>query len=207
MNRVLGALRSGWVRAAFVVVALGAAAVAVAGEWDAIVPALRSMPLLAVLGALITGVVYLTLTMLSWSAVLGDLGTRLRFRDAFGVFFVSQLGKYVPGGVWNLVAASELGADHRIPRRRSLSAMAVTVLVSIVSGLAVAAPAIALSAGADQGSYRWVWLLIPVSLVLLAPPVLNRLLALAMRVARREPLEHPLTARGTLTAVAWSVAA
>jgi uncharacterized membrane protein YbhN (UPF0104 family) len=207
MSKVAAALRSVWVRGAFVLFAVVAASVTVAGQWDAIVPAVRSMPIGVVGAALLAGLIYLPLTMLAWRAILSDLGTSLRFRDAFGVFFASQLGKYVPGGVWNLIAASELGADRKIPRRRSLSAMVVTLLVSIVSGLAVAAPAVAMSAGGADRRYLAVWALLPLSLALLTPPVLNRLLTLAMRVARREPLEHPLTARGTLAAVAWSVSA
>jgi uncharacterized membrane protein YbhN (UPF0104 family) len=206
MGRVLALLRSRWVRYAFVVVALGAAVYAVQREWDDIVPALRQMPVGLVVASFGVGVVYLLLTMMSWRAVLTDLGSRLPGPAAFGVFFVSQLGKYVPGGVWNVVAASELGADHRIPRRRSLSAMLVTVFVSVVSGLAVGVPALALTAGGLQGAYRWLWVLLPVTLALLAPPVMNRVLARVMRLARREPLEHPLTTAGTLQAVGWAVA-
>ncbi len=206
-GRLIALLRSRWTRYGFVAVALAAAVYAVQREWDEIVPALRQMPLGLVLGSLGVGVVYLLMTMMSWRSVLGDLGSRLGPRATFAVFFVSQLGKYVPGGVWNVVAAGELGADHRVPRRRSLSAMLVTLFVSIVSGLAVGVPTLAATAGGLGGAYRWLWLLLPVTLVLLAPPVMNRVLALVMRLARREPLEHPLTARGTLTAVAWAVGA
>ncbi|WP_456845055.1 lysylphosphatidylglycerol synthase domain-containing protein [Cellulomonas sp. P5_C6] len=205
MNRVIAVLRSPWVRLAFVVVALGAATVAVVHQWSDVEQALTSIPVGLVVGALALAVVYLLLTMLSWRAVLTDLGSAVPLRPAFTIFFVSQLGKYVPGGIWNIVAATELGADQQIPRRRSLSAMVVTVLVSIVSGLAVALPALVIAGGAGI-DVRWAWVAIPVALVALAPPVLNRILALAMRVARREPLEHPLTVRGTVAATGWSVA-
>lgn len=207
MKRVLGALRSPWVRGAFVVVALGAAAWAVQREWHDIAPALRDMPVGLLLASLLAGVVYVLLTLMSWRSVLADLGSPLPLRRAFAVFFPSQLGKYVPGGVWNVVAVSELGADLRIPRRRSFSAMAVALLVSVVTGLAVAAPAVTLTSGGASAGYAWVWLALPLAVVLLAPPVSNRLLGTAMRLLRREPLEHPLTVRGTAAAAAWSVAA
>ncbi|QZN87600.1 flippase-like domain-containing protein [Cellulomonas sp. C5510] len=207
MSRVLGALRSPWVRGGFLVVAVAAAVWAVQREWDDIGPALRDMPVGLLLAALLTGVVYLLLTLLSWRAVLADLGSPLPLRKAFAVFFPSQLGKYVPGGVWNVVAVSELGADLRIPRRRSFSAMAVALLVSVVTGLAVAAPALTLTSGGAGAGYAWVWLALPLAVALLAPPVSNRLLGVAMRLLRREPLEHPLTARGTVAAAGWSVAA
>lgn len=207
IGRAVALLRSRWVRYGFVALALGLAVYAVQREWDDLVPALRELPVGLVLGSAAVGVVYLLLTMMSWRAVLADLGSPLGPRATFGVFFVSQLGKYVPGGVWNVVAAGELGADHQIPRRRSLSAMLVTVFVSVVSGLAVGVPTLAATAGGLQGAYRWLWLLLPVLLALLAPPVMNRVLARVMRLARRDPLEHPLTTRGTFAAVAWAVAA
>lgn len=206
MGRLVGLLRSRWVRYGFVAVALAAAVWAVQREWDDIVPALRQMPAGLVVASLGVAFAYLLLTMMSWRAVLADLGSRLGPRATFGVFFVSQLGKYVPGGVWNVVAASELGADHQVPRRRSLSAMLVTLFVSVVSGLAIGVPTLALTAGGLEGAYRWLWLLLPVSVALLAPPVMNRVLGTVMRLARRDPLEHPLTARGTLAAVGWAVA-
>jgi uncharacterized membrane protein YbhN (UPF0104 family) len=205
IGRLVGLLRSRWVRYGFVAVALAAAVWAVQREWDDIVPALRQMPPGLVLASFGVGLVYLLMTMMSWRAVLADLGSRLGPRATFGVFFVSQLGKYVPGGVWNVVAAGELGADHQVPRRRSLSAMLVTLFVSVVSGLAIGVPTLALTAGGLEGAYRWLWLLLPVAVALLAPPVMNRVLATVMRLARREPLEHPLTTRGTLAAVGWAV--
>lgn len=205
MGRVIGVLRSPWTRWVFVLVAVGAAALAVQREWDDIVAALSDMPPGLVAAAFLAGLVYLPVTMLSWRAVLTDLGSTLPLRQALGVFFVSQLGKYVPGGVWNAVAASELGADQRIPRRRSLSAMLVTVFVSLVTGLVVGVPGLALTSGGLSASYRWLWLVLPIALALLVPAVMNRLLAVGMRLIRREPLEHPLTTRGTIAASAWSI--
>ncbi|HEY0119694.1 MAG TPA: lysylphosphatidylglycerol synthase domain-containing protein [Cellulomonas sp.] len=204
MSRLLNALRSRWVRAGFVVVALAAAVYAIVRDRHQIFPALASLPLANVLLALAVNVVYLLFTMASWRAVLADLGSLLGVSESFEVFFVSQLGKYVPGGVWNVVAASELGKDRAIPRRRSLGAMAVALLVSITAGLVVAVPMILLRGGATPGG-TWLWLILPVAIALLTPPVLNRVLAVAMRLLRRDPLEHALTVRGTSIAAGWAL--
>ena len=204
MSRLLAVLRSPWVRRGFVVVALAAAVLAVARDREQVLAALQRLPVGTVLLALAVNVVYLACPLASWRAVLADLGSRLPARAAFEVFFLSQLGKYVPGGVWNLVAASELGRDRAIPRRRSLTAMAVSILVAIVAGLVAAVPALALAGRSVPGG-GWLWLALPVALALLAPPVLNRLLGWLMRLARREPLEHPMTARGTAVAAGWAL--
>jgi len=205
MKRVMAVVRSTPVRVGFLVVALGLAVAAVVRERESVAQALSRMSAGPVVLALLLGALYVVLTLLAWRAVLSDLGSRLPLRAAAPLFLVSQFGKYVPGGVWNVLAAAELGADHRIPRRRSLSAMAVAVLVSVVTGLVVAVVAVALAPASVRGSYGWVLWAAPVLVVLLVPAVLNRLLSVALRLARRQPLEHPLTAAGTLLAVVWSL--
>jgi len=201
---VLGVLRSPWVRIGFVVVALAGAAYAIASDWGPIVAALHRLPLGNALLAVAVNVVYLGCTWASWRAVLTDLGSRLGVRASFEVFFLSQIGKYVPGGVWHMVAASELGLDRQVPRRRSFSAIAVATVVAIATALVAAVPLLVLS-GRSIAARGWLWLSLPVALAFLAPAVLNRLLALAMRVLRREPLEHPMTARGTAAATGWAL--
>jgi uncharacterized membrane protein YbhN (UPF0104 family) len=49
--------------------------------------------------------------------------------------------------------------------------------------------------------------MLPPALLLAAPPVLNRLIALALRVARRPPLPVPLSLAGALRAVGWALLA
>jgi hypothetical protein len=205
VTAVLEVLRSPWVRIGFVVVALGGAGYAVARDWGVILAALHRLPIANVLAAVVVNVVYLACTLASWRAVLADLGSRLPLRVAFELFFVSQLGKYVPGGVWHMVAVTELGLDRAIPRRRSLSAMVVATLVAIATGLVAAAPLLVL-AGRPIPDRGWLWLALPVALGLLVPGVLNRILALATRLLRQEPPEHPMTARGTAAAVGWALA-
>ncbi len=201
---MLGALRSRWVRTGFGVVALAGAGYALVRDRHSILLALHGLPLGHVLLAVLANLVYLVCTMASWRAVLADLGSRLPVRAAFEMFFVSQLGKYVPGGVWHLVAVSELGMDRDIPRRRSVSAIAVATVVGIGTGFVAAVPLL-VQAGRSLPGRGWLWLALPAALLLLAPAVLNRLLGWAMRLLRREPLEQPMTHRGTATAALWAL--
>ncbi|GAA1327957.1 hypothetical protein GCM10009592_15400 [Brachybacterium rhamnosum] len=207
MSRVLEVLRSRAVKAGFLVVALALAVWAVVSQWDEVSAALVSMDPLLLVAALALGLVYVVLTMLSWRAVLADHGTPLPMSSAAPVFLVSQLGKYVPGGVWNIVAAAEMGADHRIPRRRSVSAMLVTLLISMVTGLMLAAISMPFSPPALADRFGWVLVLLPLFVIVLLPPVLGRIVALALRVTKGEPLERPLRWRGIGAAVGWQLLA
>jgi hypothetical protein len=204
---VLAVLRSPAVRVGFVALALALAVAAVAREQSGVVGALGRMGPVGAGSAVVLGAAYIALTMLAWRSVLGDLGSPLSLGASAELFVVSQLGKYVPGGIWNVVAAAELGAAHRIPRRRSLSAMAIAVLVSVVTGLVVAVVALGLGPHDVRDRYGWVLWSTPFFVALLFPPLLNRVLAVGLRIARRPALEQPMTARGTLVAACWSILA
>ena len=73
------------------------------------------------------------LTVLGWRILLADLGSPLHLAPAGGVFFVGQLGKYVPGAVWSIVAQAEMGARLHIPRRRSAVVAFVTVAIAAIA--------------------------------------------------------------------------
>ena len=207
MSRLLALTRNAWVRRAFLVLAFAAAAWAVASRWDDVRAAWSALDALTVLAAFAVSLAYVLATMASWRAVLGDLGSDVPPGPAARMFLVSQLGKYVPGGVWNLVAAAEIGADLRIPRRRSVTAMAVALLVSIVTGLLVAVVAVLAGPAGVRSTYGATLIALPVLIVVLLPPVLNRLLGMLLRLLRRAPLEHPVSGAGIARASAWALLA
>ncbi|MCA5892775.1 flippase-like domain-containing protein [Isoptericola sp. NEAU-Y5] len=205
-GRVLRVLRSPWVRWGFLLVAVGLAVYAVVAAGDELARAAESLSSGRVAVAFVASVVFVGCTFGAWRAVLADLGSPVGVRPALSVFGLSQLGKYVPGGVWNVVAAAEIGADHGIPRRRSVTTTAVATLVGVVSGAVVGLVALPFVATEELGGAAWALWVLPAVAVVLLPPVLNRLVARALRLARREPLEQPLSWRGLGAAALWSVA-
>lgn len=144
--------------------------------------------------------------MLAWRAILTDLGAKMPLSAAARVHFVAQLGKYVPGAVWTFAAQVELGHDLAVPRRRSVTSYLVAVVVTIATGLAVAAAALPLSSPGVARHYRWVVIVIPVLALCVCPPVLRRVLDLAVTVTRRAPLADHLTWRGLGHALWWTLA-
>ena len=148
-------------------------------------------------------------TMLGWRVLLADLGTELHVAPAAGVFFVGQLGKYLPGAVWSIVAQAEMGARLQIPRRRSAVVAFTTVAIAAICGLIVGMPAVPLLiTRGDASTTGWVALLmVPLLGLVLWPRLLNWLIATVLRVLRREPLEHQLSGRAVLGASALFIAA
>ena len=85
--------------------------------------------------------------------------------------------------------------------------MGVFLLVLVGTGLAVVAAAAPLLGPDAVHAYWWLLAALPLALLVLVPPVLYRLLALVVRLARRPPLPRPLSAGGILRAVAWALVA
>lgn len=199
--RAQGRLLDG-LRLVLAVVVVAGVAVAVAGNWAAVSGELARVTPGTLVGAAATAALAPVLTMLGWRVVLADLGSPLHAAPAGGVFFVGQLGKYLPGSVWSVVAQTEMGARLHIPRRRSAVAALTTVGMAAVTGFVAGLPAVPVLLRQEEAADLGWWLAVTVPLLALAfwPPLLNRGIALALRLLRRAPLEHDLSARAVLAA-------
>jgi len=187
------------VRLGFLGVALAFGAWAVARQWDAVVAGFASLNPAMVAGSLVAVVAALLGAMLTWRTLLADLGSPLPLRPAAKVFFVGQLGKYIPGALWPVLAQMEMGRDLGVPRPRSAAAFFLMMPIQLATGLLVTL----VTLGWDR--FGWLLLLVPVLLVLLEPKVINALIGFGLRRLGREPLERPLTRRGMLTALGWAL--
>ncbi|MBG0828039.1 flippase-like domain-containing protein [Planomonospora sp. ID67723] len=193
------------VRLAFLLVALGFGAWAVASQWEAVRAgfARLSWPSLAL--SLVAVVAALCGGMMTWRALLADLGSPLSLRPAARVFFVGQLGKYIPGSLWPVLAQMEMGRELGVPRPRSAAAFFLTMPVQLGSGLLVSAVTLLAALPGAAVPYAWMFLLLPVLGVAFEPRVVNAVIGFGLRKLGREPLERPLTRRGMLTALGWAL--
>jgi glycosyltransferase 2 family protein len=78
----------------------------------------------------------------------------------------------------------------------------LAMVVSLLSGLLTAL--VTLPFVAQATAYRWAFALIPVLLAGLHPRILNALLGRLLKIARRPPLDQPLSGRVMAGALAWS---
>ena len=162
-------------RAAFLVAVVAFAAWGLQGSWRDLVVALSSTPLPGL--AVAAGLVLLGLltTCGAWLRLLAGYGHRLPREDGRRVFFVGQLGKYIPGSVWSMGAHADLARGFGVPVR-------VTVGTSLAFlGLNVATAGLLafgmLAAGMPTLPLpRWAGLLGALGCaVALTPPVVARL--------------------------------
>ena len=190
-------------RIGFLVAVLAFGVFTVRSQYTEVRSSLMELSWPAVVVGLLLAEVSIGLAMLSWRRVLTDLGSPLPLRAASRVYFVGQLGKYLPGSVWPVLAQMELARDHAVPRPRTAAAAIVAIGLGLVGALIVAG---ALLPFAVQGT-GWRLLVLGglvLGLIVASPPVLNRILGRGLALFRRSPLEKPLSSRGLAVAIGYS---
>jgi glycosyltransferase 2 family protein len=202
VKRLLG---SRWLKLAVVVIAVGFGAYKIAEEWHEVHQALGQIGFLSCLWALLALLVMQYATLREWQSLLAGLGSPLRTTTAGRIFFIGQLGKYIPGSLWPVLTQMELGARANVPRTRSASASILTMIVSLATGLLLAAATLPFAH--YSADYDWVFTLIPVILVCLYPRVLNPLLNWLFKLVKRPGLDRPVTLTMLLRPLAWSLLA
>lgn len=179
------------------------AAVFVVRNWDGIVDGLRRLTVLDGVVAMVAIGVGLVGSALTWRSLLAGLGSPLPVPVAARVFLLGQIGKYVPGSVWPIVAQAEMSREHGVPRARAAFASLLQMVVALVTGVVVAAACLAVSAQDALRTYWWLLLVAVAGAVVLVPPVFERLLGLALRLLRR-PGSARLPGRALASAGLWS---
>lgn len=190
---------------AFAVVVIGFITWTVIRSWDDFVSSVLTMQPVWLLGSLVAGFLGVFFSMLAWRAVVMAFGYSISVRDASHVVFVSQIGKYLPGGVWPIVAGSQLGARAGIPAGVTAITLTAQLLVSLIAGSTVAAGAF-LAFPTLAASYGWlVVLAVAVGVMALLPPVLTRIIGFAFRLLRRKDSLPPIRALPLSAAIGWSL--
>ncbi|MCK9896548.1 lysylphosphatidylglycerol synthase transmembrane domain-containing protein [Frankia sp. AgB32] len=192
-----------WLVRGALLLALGLLAVALVSQWRDVRDSYSQLTAASVVASGAATVLAVGTTVLSWRALLAGLGARLPLRAAVRIFFVGQIGKYIPGSVWPVLAQMELSRDYGVSRPKAASASLVVLALAVPSGGLAAAVTLPFVSAKALASYWWALVAVPVFAVLLFPPVLSRLLALAFRLLRRPPLDEPLTLRPIAAGSGW----
>jgi glycosyltransferase 2 family protein len=189
---------------------------ALAKQWNDVEPVLDSIqpnwPLLAASTALVFASYVLLIEV--WRAMLRrwGQGNRLAFVEAARIWFVSNLGKYLPGKVWQIGAMGVMAQRAGVSGVAAVGSSLVINLVNVITGIAIVllsgSEVIALSAGTTGPRLAWAMIAAGIVAVVAMPRLIGPIAALASRLLRRK-IEVPhvpapaiwLAAVGT--AVAW----
>ncbi len=165
-----------------------------ASEWgrvrDAVVDA--SIGWLAV--GLVGAVLAMTTIAWSWADVLVVLGAKVDRVRVVAWYYVGELGKYLPGGVWPVVGRGEMARRGGVGRSRAYASVALSLATLYLAAALVAVVLLpfSLAGGGRLGAEALFLLLLPLGVAVLHPRVLEPLLKLGRRVSRRQlPVEIP----------------
>ena len=101
------------------------------------------------------GAVGTWLTMLGWRIILRDLGSDLHLAQGSGVYFVGQLGKYLPGSLWSVLVQADIASHLKVPRRRTAVAGLLALGLSLLTGVLVGLPAASFLLRRDADAFSW----------------------------------------------------
>ena len=162
---------------------------------------------LDIMDAAVSGVLCLlalVASMLMWRSLLAAVGQPLGLVTAARLYFLTQIGKYLPGSVWPVVAQIELGRERGVPAHLSGLAAAMNLLLGIASGIVVGLGCLLASTG-SVGEYWWLLLPLAALLVLLHPRALRLAVSTLLRLTRRPVVDVEVRASGMLAAGGWSL--
>lgn len=173
------------------------------GRFDEIGDALADTSVLGVLGALVLVCSGLAATGVLWLRLMAGLAAPLPYVDGSAMFFLGQLGKYIPGSIWSIGAQADMARRHQVPPRVTVTAGLLFLGYHVDTAVVVGALAL-ISGRLDPSWPAWVaWVGLAVGLLCLTPGLVR---LLARRIAGRDPgLRWSDTAVViALMAIAWA---
>jgi uncharacterized membrane protein YbhN (UPF0104 family) len=133
------------------------------------------------------GSLAMTLIGVNWLLILRHAGAAAPWRRGMAWFFVGQLGKYVPGGIWPIVGQAELAHRGATPRGAAYSSTAMSMVATFLGAATVAAITGLLTPTDHRALAVAMGALLALLFVAVASPSARRALArLAQRFTTRE---------------------
>ena len=119
--------------APFVGVLIGVSGVAfvtrtLVSRWDDVRESFSRIDLLPLVASLLVGQAAMTLIGAVWVHLLQSRGHDAPRRRAMSWYYVGQLGKYVPGGIWPIVGRAELAVRGGVARGDAYRATAYSLI-------------------------------------------------------------------------------
>jgi len=170
--------RSSWslaARLAFVGAALLVGVLALRGRWDEVGDAVAAIPPWGPPVSLVLVMVGLLCTGFVWLRIMSAHGSSLPAGQGLAIFFLGQLGKYLPGSVWSIGAQATLARRFGAPVRRTTSVGLLFLGVHVATAGLIAATA-GLAGWTDELLPGWLsWPAIVVIPGSVSPWALNRI--------------------------------
>jgi glycosyltransferase 2 family protein len=149
-------------------------------DWD--------FQLIPFLGSVILLVIGYGISGLLWGKMVAELGGPvLEGRDAIRVYMIANLGRYIPGKVWQIIGLAALAKARGVPAPIATGAAVLGQLIA-VSSATLLGLGVFFGANAEWRLYGWIGLgaTLLLCLVISIPATLDRLVDGLFRLARQD---------------------
>ncbi|MSO86024.1 MAG: flippase-like domain-containing protein [Acidimicrobiia bacterium] len=145
--------------------------------------------------AVVLAVVGMTAIAIPWRYAIRSVGEDLPLSQVIARYYVGEIGKYVPGGVWSILGRAELATRWGIPRPAAYGSVLLSLITLYLAAMTMVVMALPALWGSEDAAALVVVALLPVGLGALHPAVLQRTQALVERVIRH-PVDFVIPAWG-----------
>lgn len=163
-------------------------------NWSAVTQTVAQLQWPRVTLSFVAVIVGVACSTLSWQVLVDDLGKPIGVGRGAQIFLVGQLGKYLPGSIWAYILQIELGRKAGLARARIFAATLISLAVIVVAALIAGAIAVPELIGTDPRLewIVWLYLLLPVALVMLHPRILTFFVRAGFKLLRRPRPDSPI---------------
>jgi uncharacterized membrane protein YbhN (UPF0104 family) len=156
-----------------------------------------SVPLL--FSALLVMFVWMLVYGFTWKVLLSGLDEHISLFDSVSVLAVSQVGKYVPGKLWFAAGRMYLAKRHGVSEAKTAVSAAMEIALSLLGAVILFGLAVLLVPSSIIPSRVYLtFLLVPVCVLAVYPPILNRVTSFILRRLRQPVFEIRMTFRQLL---------
>jgi uncharacterized membrane protein YbhN (UPF0104 family) len=125
-----------------------------------------------------------------WKLILDRLGTPLSYRKSYRIFFLSQLGRYIPGKMWSILGLVYLSDKEGVSKVMSGTSVILQLVLQVVSGVMVFAVTLPFWQSMDAVPGLNILLFsLPAGLILLHPVIVSRGVNWVLRLTGRPETE------------------
>lgn len=125
---------------------------------------------------------------LIWKSIVRSIsGVRVSPLRAANIWFVSNLGRYIPGKIWQIAGMAAMARSSGVPAIEASLSAVIGQLVHLMAGAVVGLVMMSLDPLAGFAEYLdKAWILALPALMFLYPPLLEKLVGLAARLSGRQ---------------------
>lgn len=195
---------------ALALIAIGFCIWAVAQDWTEVSRALSDANLTTLAVAFVLSAMSMLFLAVLWQRCLTTMNTSVPLHEVVGWYFIGELGKYLPGGVWQVIGRGEIAHRTRgISRTVSYISTLISYAAMCLGALLLCAAMAPFMATGENGS-SLAWLFLPALVLvpmLIHPSVAAAVIKTVSKVTKRKIDFVPLPWSTMFGLVLWSIPA